>query len=90
MLYAIVDLYEVRDDGNAVEQRFGDDDVKWETRVNLKKLEVLTNDGVLSLPFKSCLDDKITGQNKYADRAEQTSKFEEIHEVMFGFVTFIS
>ncbi len=91
MLYAITDLYEVGDDGNAVEHRVGEDGVQWKRQVNLKKLEVLTNDVVLSLPYKSCLEDKLTGQNKFADHDEQNSKFVEIHQViiMLSFVTFV-
>lgn len=90
MLHAIADLYEIGDDGNAVEHRVREGGVQWKRQVNLKKLEVLANDVVLSLPYESCLEDKLTGQNKYSDHDEQNSKFEEIHQViiMLSFVTF--
>ena len=87
MLHAIHDLYEVGDDGIAREHRVSEDGVQLKRRVSLEKLDVLTNDVVLSLPLESCLEDKLTGQNKYADHVEQNSKFEEIHQVMLSFAT---
>ena len=89
MLFAIADLYEVGADGKAMELLVTDG-VQWKRTVNLKKLEILTNDVVLSLPHESCLEDKLTRQKRYGDNAEQKSKFEEIHQVMFSFVTFMS
>lgn len=88
-LFAISDLYEVGADGKAMELLVTDR-VQWKRSANLKNLEILTNDVVLSLPYESCVEDKLTGQNKYGDNAEEKSKFEEIHQVLFSFVTFMS
>ena len=84
-LYAISDLYEVVGDGNAFEHRVDNEGKQWKRKVNLKRLEVLSNDVALGLPFDSCLEDKLT--NIHGKHDEQKWKFEEIHQVRFSFAT---
>ena len=84
-LHTISDLYEVDGNGNAFEHRVDSEGKQWKRKVNLKRLEVLSNDVVLGLPYDSCLEDKLT--NIYDKRDKQKSKFEEIHQVRFSFVT---
>ena len=87
-LHAISDLYEIDGDGNTFEHRIDNEGKQWKRKVNLQRLEVLSNDVVLGLPFDSCLEDKLT--NIYDQADEQKSKFEEIHQVRFTLVTFES
>ena len=84
-VHAISDLYEVDGDGNAFEHRVDSEGKQWKRKVNLKRLEVLSNDVVFGLPFDSCIEDKLT--NIYVKHDLQKSKFEEIHQVRFSFVT---
>ena len=84
-LYAITDLYEVSGDGNAFEHRVDNEGKQWKRKVNLKRLEVLSNDLAVALPFDSCLEDKLT--NIHDKHDDQKSKFEEIHQVRLSFVT---
>lgn len=87
-LHAVSDLYVVDGDGYAFEHRVDNEGRQWKRKMNLKRLELLSNDVVLGLPFDSCLEDKLT--NIYDKHDEQTSKFEEIHQVRLWFVTFVS
>ena len=90
MLFANDDLYEVGDGGNVVEHRVDNEGVPWKQQADLHRLEVLSNDLVTGLPFKSCIEEKLTRQIKYGDYAGKNSKFEEIHQVMFSFLTFVT
>lgn len=88
VLMAIPDMYEVRDGGYALERHY--DSIsgrQWTTQVSLEKLEVVLNDMAYGLPLESCIEEKMTRDNKYADHAGQNSKFEEVHEVQFIFIT---
>ena len=69
------DLYEVRDGSYSTERRID------QKQANLDRLEVLANDAVLNLTFRSCIEDKSTEQNQYADDVGQNSKFEDVHQV---------
>lgn len=89
-LHAISDLYEVDGDGNVFEHRVDNEGIQWKRKVNLKRLGVLSNDVVLSLPFESCLEEKLTGKNIYGNHVEQKLKLEEISQVRFSFVTFVN
>ena len=74
-------MYEVRD-GRAIERHV--DFVsgrEWKTEVNLERLEVVLNDVVYGLPFESCIEEKMTRDNKYPDQDGQNSRFEEVHQV---------
>lgn len=84
-LYVVSDLYEVAGDGNTFEHRVDNEGKQWKRKVNLERLEVLSNDLAFGLPFDSCLEDKLT--NIHDKHDEQKSKFEEIHQVRFSFVT---
>lgn len=84
-LHAITDLYEIDGDGNTFEHRVDNEGKQWKRQVNLQRLEVLSNDVVLGLPFDSCLEDKFTNIDDKPD--EQKSKFEEIHQVRFSLLS---
>lgn len=90
MLFANDDLYEVGDGENVVEHRVDNEGVPWKQQADLHRLEVLSNDLVTGLPFKSCIEEKLTRQIKYGDYAGKNSKFEEIHQVMFSILTFVT
>jgi len=81
-LHAITDLYKINSDGNTFEYRVDNEGKEWKREVNLRRLEVLSNDLVLGLPFDSCLEEKLT--NTDDKHNEQKSKFEEIHQVIFS------
>ncbi|XP_073248167.1 uncharacterized protein [Porites lutea] len=74
------DLYEVRDGSYWAERRIDEKGDHWTRQANLDRLEVLANDAVLNLTFRSCIEDKSTEQNQYADDAGQNSKFEDVHQ----------
>ena len=80
-LLAIPDMYEVRDGGYAIERHFDSTGRQWKTQVNLERLEVVMNDVVYNLPFESCIEEKLTRDNKYEDYAGRKSRFDEIHKV---------
>lgn len=81
-LVALPDLYQVLEDGNAIEQRYISIIKRhWKTQVNLKRLEVLSNDLSFNLPFATCVDEKKTRKLAYADEGGQKSRFEEIGQV---------
>lgn len=75
------DLYEVRDGSYSTERRIDHKGDHWTRQANLDRLEVLANDAVLNLTFRSCIEDKSTEQNQYADDVGQNSKFEDVHQV---------
>ena len=75
------DLYEVRDGSYSTERRIDQKGDHWTRQANLDRLEVLANDAVLNLTFRSCIEDKSTEQNQYADDVGQNSKFEDVHQV---------
>jgi len=88
ILMAIPDMYEVRHGGYALERHY--DSIsgrQWTTQVSLEKLEVVLNDMAYGMPLESCIEEKMTGDNKYTLHAGQNSKFEEVHEVQFIFIT---
>ena len=88
-LISVQDWYEVRDGSYAIEQRVDDKGDQWSKEVSLDRLEVLVNDAVLNMTFETCIEDKSTQQNKYADHAGQNSKFQEVHQVhWFSFYVF--
>ena len=84
------DLYEVRDGSYWTERRIDEKGDHWTRQANLDRLEVLANDAVLNLTFRSCIEDKSTEQNQYADDAGQNSKFEDVHQVFKNLFVFHS
>ena len=83
------DRYEVRDGTLKLAHRTDDNGTQWTQKVSLERLEVLANDRALNLPLASCIEEKFTRQNKYADHLGQDSKFEEIHQVLLRFYLLI-
>lgn len=80
------DLYEVRDGSYSTERRIDQKGDHWTRQANLDRLEVLANDAVLNLTFRSCIEDK----NQYADDVGQNSKFEDVHQVFKNLFVFHS
>lgn len=76
------DTYEAQDGIYITEHRVDDSGTKWTQKASLGRLEVLANDMALNLPFESCMEEKLTRQNKYTDHLGQNSKFKEIHQVL--------
>jgi len=81
-LHAVTDLYEINGDGNTFEYHVDNEGKQWKRKVNLQRLEVLSNDVVLGLPFDSCLEDKLTNTDDHHD--EQEGNLKEIHQESFS------
>ena len=82
VLIAIPDIYEVRSGGHALKEHYDSvTERHWKTEASLDRLELLLNDLAYNLPFETCIEEKMTRENKFADQAGQSFKFEEVHQV---------
>ena len=84
------DLHEVRDGSYSTERRIDEKGDHWTRQANFDRLEVLANDAVLNLTFRSCIEGKSAEQNQYADDVGQNSKFEDVHQVFKNRFVFCS
>ena len=80
LLITLPEMYEVRD-GEAFQLHHDSVSGQRKTKVNLERLEVVRNDLVFGLPFESCIEEKMTRDNKYAASDRHNSRFEEVHQV---------
>ena len=82
VLVAIPDIYEVRSGGHALKEHYDSvTERHWKTKASLDRLELLLNDLAYNLPFETCIEEKMTRENKFADQAGQSFGFEEVHQV---------
>lgn len=82
VLVAIPDIYEVRSGGHALKEHYDSiTERHWKTKASLDMLELLRNDLAYNLPFETCIEEKVTRENKFADQAGQSFGFEEVHQV---------
>ena len=83
-LVAIPDIYKVRSGGHALKEHYDSiNGRQWKTKASLDRLELLLNDLAYNLPFETCIEEKMTRENKYADQGGQNVGFEEVHQVQF-------
>ena len=87
-LLAQDDVYEVLNGRFVVLSRSDEKGTQWTQQQKLERLEVLSNDLVFNTPWKSCIYEKTTGQNKYGDKGGQqvNSKFEDVRKVRLNFI----